>query len=218
MPYVFVNRKVALSMHRDDPLKYLDPQEERAQMDEAAHRRHVIGTAVAATLESLLPQAARTVEKASQGISDAFLFISDNVQKQQDSIQKIIKLLGPVLEQHPDIKKQLEKQVQEARRCAEDIDKACGETIRAMQFQDRNSQIIENAQNMLEIYRQLILNENRTDASKDQKTQDIAETMYSYIRLSDMRNVFVQELKKRDIDISQTQLRSFKKNDDTELF
>ena len=204
-------------MRHEDPLRYLRP-EERAEFDEDKKKRQVIGTAVAATLESLLPQAARAVEKASQGISEAFLFVTENSDHLNNNTQRVIEIMKAALSDKPDLVAELNKILSSSKDCADNIQKACAETIRAMQFQDRNSQIIENAQNMLEIYRQLILSENRSDNPEDHKTQHIAETMYSYIRLSDMRNVFVQELKKRDIDIGQTQLRSFKKNDDTELF
>jgi chemotaxis regulatin CheY-phosphate phosphatase CheZ len=205
-------------MHRDDPLRHLKADGATPENAAELKERQVIGAAVASTLETLLPQAARAVEKASQGISDAFLFISEHAAIQDSITQQVADLLSRELPEKAELQEHLRELVAKSRDSAAHIQKACQETVLAMQFQDRNSQIIENAQNMLEIYRQLILLENRSDRAEDDTTQSIAETMYSFIRLSDMRNVFVQELKKRDIDISQLHVRSFKKNDDTELF
>lgn len=134
------------------------------------------GIAALKTMEEIIPSAARTVENASQELTNHFLTLTSNMKGLNSENQ-------------------------------EEILQAINGVTMGMQFQDRNTQIAENAVIMMERCRVMLEEVQGAIASiltSDPSTQDsvaaAVETILSKIRLSDVRTRFKETLAQMNID------------------
>ena len=135
-----------------------------------------IGIATLKMLETLLPAAALEVERESAALSVHFRT-----------------LVGHVVQSQP----------------FAPVNKAIDGIILGMQFQDRNTQVMENAAGILERYRSLLedVSSNiellRSGHTATGETMDEAlNSILSNIRLSDIRQRYVNALRKANIHTS----------------
>ncbi len=133
------------------------------------------GIAALRTMETIIPQAAQTVEDASQKLANHFMTLTQSVQNRNS---------------------EQDAQVLEAIK---------GITTE-MQFQDRNTQIAQNAVIMMERCRFMLedvqnaLAEMLNNPKTRESVAGAVETILSAIRLSDMRSSFKDTLSQMNID------------------
>lgn len=138
------------------------------------------GIAALKTMESIIPAAAQTVETASQKLTEHFITLTQSIQNRGTANSSI----------HD----------------TEVLEAIKGITTE-MQFQDRNTQIAQNAVVMMERCRLMLEDVQGAMANvlySDPKTQEnvagAVETILSAIRLSDIRTSFKDTLAEMNID------------------
>jgi len=164
---------------RPNIIDTLHEKEDREKAISILHNAFAIasaGIAALKTMESIIPEAAQTVENASQKLTEHFITLTQSIQSRHS--------------EH-------DNEVLEAIR---------GITTE-MQFQDRNTQIAQNAVIMMERCRSMLEEVQLTIGNvltADTKTQEnvagAVETILSAIRLSDFRSSFKETLVQMKID------------------
>jgi hypothetical protein len=195
-----------------------------AEGDSTTHAVHAIvsvGIATMNMLENLLPTAAGEVEHESKNLSENFINLVTILEEQNRIIGL---LLGEKAESELE-RKRLEHQ---ADKTMEQADGLAKNVVMGMQFQDRNSQVMQNVAGILERYR-IMLEDIRSniEAAHDghmpsgQTLEQAVEQILSTIRLGDIRARYIEALSKarvhehKDADAGTA---SGNNNDDIELF
>lgn len=133
------------------------------------------GIAALKTMESVIPQAAKTVETASHKLTSHFMTLTQTIQKRHSEDD-------------------------------EEVLKAIQGITTELQFQDRNTQISQNAVLMMERCREMLESVQQAigDVLNDPRTREsvagAVETILSAIRLNDMRMHFKDTLSQMKID------------------
>lgn len=177
------------------PFPFLEkPIDEAGTALRSSHAIASVGIATLTMLETLLPVAATEVERASQSLSDHFTTLVQFVEKQMGTADELscIMMGAPVRPAAANLPKE--------------VAEAVSGVIMGMQFQDRNTQIMENVAGMLERYRSMLedicsnidsMREGDTHADHD-VTQAV-DSILSGIRLSDIRSRYLQALSKAKV-------------------
>ncbi len=199
-----------------------------------------VGVAAANTVEALLPSAAETVERASHNLANHFSALAQNIAIQS-------KLIKTLLEHLPETK----LPAHEAREIAElshttskKLSDAISGVIVDMQFQDRNTQMMQSASHILQRYSDM-LEEVRDHVQKVKKcgehsaeviTESIdtilsgmqineivaraIEATLAGIRIHEIREHFVHSLQKAKVEYrkEETTSATSASEDSVELF
>lgn len=107
-----------------------------------------VGVAAAGTVESLLPTAAETVERASHNLAGHFSALAQNIAIQGKLIKTLLEHL-PATNLTATEREELEALAQTT---SEKLSAAVSGVIVDMQFQDRNTQVMQSAAHILQRY------------------------------------------------------------------
>ena len=169
----------------------------RNEIGESIHSVHAIasvGIAMLNMLEDLLPTAANEVERESQSLSEHFMQLVNSSQVQNRITQELLRRM-------PDgtLAEEADQAVQRASTAISGI------TV-CMQFQDRNTQIIDNVTSIMERYRSMLEDiRNNIELAHDgyvptgQTVSQAVEGILSSIRLSDIRTRYLNALNKAKV-------------------
>jgi hypothetical protein len=134
-----------------------------------------VGIATLNMLETLLPAAAGEVERESQSLSGHFMTLANYIEANGSQVPH-------------------------------EVTEALHGIVMRMQFQDRNTQVMENTVCILERYRSMledvcgnIETMRKSDIAIGQNVSQAVEKILSGIRLSDIRNRYVEALKKAKV-------------------
>jgi hypothetical protein len=159
----------------------------------STHAIASVGIAMLTMLETLLPAAASEVEHESRAMADHFTKLVAYTQQQANT--------------------------------PENIRQAISGIIMGMQFQDRNTQIMENVTGMLERYRTMLeevcTNIEAVHEGESAPGHNIAhavENILSSIRLSDIRNRYLEALSKAKVHSTTQPMEPTPPVQDIELF
>jgi hypothetical protein len=111
-----------------------------------------VGVAAAQTLETLLPSAAGAVEKASHNLANHFTVLAQDIAIQD----KLISTLLEMLESSGNNKSECRDMRELATTTSKNLSTAISGVIIDMQFQDRNTQVMESASHILERYSSML--------------------------------------------------------------
>lgn len=139
-------------------------------------------------------------------------------QREKTFHQNDLKVLNDLIEKQPDKSVKLEellKQIDESITDSKNLASSC---IIAMQFQDRNSQIMENASRLLKQYREMIDYGKNDQDYLGNATNQLLQNFYSNIQMSDIRSIFIKALEGEHIALPTADKSQNDNNDDIELF
>ena len=178
-----------------------------------------VGVAAAGTVESLLPTAAETVERASHNLAMHFSSLAQNIAIQGKLIKTLLEHL-PHTTLSPSERAELE---QRAITTSEQLSTAISGVIVDMQFQDRNTQVMQSAAHILQRY-STMLEEVRVHIGKSKEhglpsVREVSESIDTIlsglhiheivaraieatlagIRIHEIRQQFVESLQKANI-------------------
>jgi hypothetical protein len=179
-----------------------------------------LGAAVLNTMETVLPSAALVVEKATKELSDRFMTLALHAEAQGEIVQRVIEYATSVGGNPAHLRELTHQSETVSQQIADTI---CG-MIMGLQFQDRNSQIIENAVRILGLFSGLLADLRtrslmlQSDSLSCSDAMIIAETFLNAIRIGDIRQQFVIELSKADIPLAEYMPKIAPDDETTELF
>jgi len=192
-----------------------------------------VGIATLTMLETLLPAAANEVERKSRELSDHFTRLIAHAQEQEEIIQELLSHIRTLERLHPDAPKLTDRKrdrhaiSSHAGIASQAVEEAAEGIIMAMQFQDRNSQVTENVASILERYRGMLeevcsnveLLRNNTSLP-GQQIDEAVEHILSSIRLSDIRNHYLDALRKARVHTDEMEVEetAVETTDEIELF
>ncbi len=154
-----------------------------------------VGIATLNMLETLLPAAASEVERESQSLSEHFMTLANYIESQGTNVPQ-------------------------------EVNEALYGVVMRMQFQDRNTQVMDNIVSILERYRSMLEEicgnieaMRKSDIAIGQNISRAVENIISGIRLSDIRNRYVEALRKAKVHTEDsTDAKADTPVDDIELF
>lgn len=153
-----------------------------------------VGVAALKTLEDVLPAAARNVEEASKILSGHFRHMAQQIKAQDILMEQIL----AVLRKNEVPTEALCDEILMQRQAIAD---SLMKIIVTMQFQDRNTQITENAARVLGQYggmladiRDRLSQAHKNVAAVDASAALAAETLLAGICIGDVRTQFIQAL------------------------
>lgn len=133
-----------------------------------------VGVTMLTMLEKLLPAAASEVEHESRAVTQNFEVLASYVEGQKDVPKEVTDAINSI--------------------------------VMGMQFQDRNTQVIENVVGMLERYRSMleeVCDKIKTAPAENNSSEETVvlavESILSSIRLSDIRNRYLDALAKTTV-------------------
>jgi len=190
-----------------------------------------VGIATLTMLETLLPAAAREVERKSQTLADHFTHIIHHAEKQSETTHGLLRYIEALKKNNPGlIPPEEEESISllnaQLKSEAETFSEATEGVIIAMQFQDRNSQVMENVVGILERYRTMLddvctnIESLRHDHdASGERISNAIEHILSSIRLSDIRTCYLDALLKAKVaNIDGVGARADDEADEVEIF
>lgn len=161
-----------------------------------------VGIAAVRTMETVLPTAAGDVERASRDLADRFRILANNAQAMDQLVHRLLEMLvmagADVTVRH--------NAEHEATTISRNIHESIQGIIMDMQFQDRNTQMMESAAQILKRYGSML--EEIRDKIVSARTDDMVvgdditqavEHILSGIRIGEIRNQFVESLSKAKV-------------------
>ncbi len=168
-----------------------------------------VGMAMLKMLTALLPVTAGKVEDASRNLTSQFKTLVENVHAQDNLIQALIEQIENA--NIKGTKSFIHATRRESSTLSKDIAHAVASIVVGMQFQDRNTQVIENAVTVLEQYARMLADLQRkvTTAikeghnSENKETAHAADAIIASIRIHDIRKHFLEALEEHKVPYSQ---------------
>ena len=182
-----------------------------------------VGIAAVRTMETVLPTAAGDVERASRDLADRFQTLAENAAAMDKLVHHLLEMLvtagADVTVRH--------NAEHEAMGISKNIHESIRGIIMDMQFQDRNTQMMESAAHILKRYgamleeiRDKILAVRDGDMVFGNDISHAVEHILSGIRIGEIRTQFVESLSKAKVLYRDTEVAAHKPapSDDVELF
>lgn len=138
--------------------------------------------------------------------------------KEKISHENDLKILGSLIAKRTERTEKLAKLMDYVKASVAEKHSLTLRSIIAMQFQDRNTQIMDNAVRLLRQYRELIGDVAHDSEYLDNVSSQLLQNFYSNIQMSDIRAIFIKALDGEHIPFPGSGNKPTNHQDDIEIF
>lgn len=135
-----------------------------------------------------------TAEKARelQKVMETFQQLSLNDEEKRECMRDLA-VVEKLVQEGPARQRDFRKAVADAEECANSINHICGHTVTLLQFQDKNTQAIDNIRSIVARHYALFMKDEAQDAG-NMADEEKARLLLDEARMSDIRNIFGEKL------------------------